>query len=306
EMALHDAELARVSWIAVATIGTGLAGVLVCWRRRRLPGAGGWWIPLALIPAGVLVLLLPVSLPLWNVLPKMRFLQFPWRWLVAVEAPCAIFVAQAAWSRVGRWAVVAACGVGCAGMTVLAGRVFFTSCYVEDSVPGMLAAYRAGAGFEGADEYSPQYADSSLIATGLPGACLVADPQEKLGIGEGDQQPQWSPEQGSCAQAFAFESGGNAERWRIRGAAERTGWLVLRLRAYPAWRVRRNEEAISNLPRREDGLIVVPVAAGALDVEVDWTATPDVQMGRGISLAGLVLITGLCALRRKSNRAQLS
>jgi hypothetical protein len=306
DMALHDAELNRVSWIALATIGAAVAGVVVCLRRRRLPGARRWWMPLALIPVGVLVLLLPVSLPVWNVLPKMRFLQFPWRWLVVVEAPFAIFVAQAVWTRAWRWVVAVACAIACVGMTVLAGRVFFTPCYVEDSVPGMLAAYRAGAGFEGADEYSPEYADSSLIAMGLPGACLVTDPQAKLGEGEGDQQPQWSPGQGSCVQAFAFEASGHAEHWRVRGATARAGWLVLRLRAYPAWRVRLNENVVSNLPRREDGLIVMPVTPGPVDVKVDWMATSDAWAGRGISLLALAFVTVLCVLERKRSGAQLS
>jgi len=306
DVVLHDEELDRVSWIAVATIGAAVAGVVVCRRRRRLPGTRSWWMPLALIPVGVLVLLLPVSLPLWNVLPKMRFLQFPWRWLVVVEVPFAIFVAQAVWTRTWRWAMAAGCAVACVGMAVLAGGVFFTPCYVEDSVPGMLAAYRAGAGFEGADEYSPEYADSSLIATGLPGACLVTDPQVKLGEGAGDQQPQWSPGQGSCVQAFGFEAGGNAEHWRVRGAAARAGWLVLRLRAYPAWRVRLNEDAVSNLPRREDGLIAVPVTPGPVDVKVDWTATPDAWAGRGISLLALAFVTGLCVFERKRSGAHLS
>ena len=60
-----------------------------------------WWIPLALIPVAVLLLQLPISLPLWNLLPKLRFLQFPWRWLVVLEAPLGIFFAAAIWPARG-------------------------------------------------------------------------------------------------------------------------------------------------------------------------------------------------------------
>jgi hypothetical protein len=308
EMAMHDAELGRVSWIAIAMIGAALIGVAVSWRRGRLPGSKRWWVPLALIPFGVLVLLLPFSLPVWNILPKMRFLQFPWRWLVAVEAPLGIFVALAVWTdaRVRRWAIVAACGVACAAMTVLAGRMFFTVCYVEDSVPGMLAAYRAGTGFDGTDEYQPEDADDSLVATGLPGACLVADPRAKLGAGQGDAQPQWTAAQGSCAQTFRFDAGGNAEHWRVHGLVGQSGYLVLRLREYPAWRVRVNGEPITALPRREDGLLTVPVKSGPMDLRVDWTATRDVLAGKGISLGALLLVTVLGALSRRRSGSHLS
>ncbi len=102
-LALHDQELWRVSIIAVIMICRGpdrlfwLAGL-----RNTLPAKLCWWFPLALIPLAVLFLQLPISLPVWNLLPKLRFLQFPWRWLVVLEAPMAIFLPR----RFGR------CGVG--------------------------------------------------------------------------------------------------------------------------------------------------------------------------------------------------
>jgi hypothetical protein len=306
DTALHNIELDRISWMAVGMTAAALAGVLVSWRRSRLPGARRWWIPLALIPPAVLLLLLPVSLPVWNLLPRMRWLQFCWRWLTAVEAPMGIFVAAAVWSEGRRWMVAAACGVGCLGMTMVAGQTFFTPCYPEDSVPGMLAAYRAGTGFEGADEYSPEDADSSLIAIGLPGGCLVRDTQTKLGVGIGDEQPQWSPAQGSCLQAFSFDGGGDADHWKLRGTAAQDGWLVLRLRAYPAWRVRVNGQAEAQLSRREDGLIVVPAHSGSFQVTVDWTTLREAWAGRGISLAALVLVIGLWVRERRQSGAQLS
>ena len=96
-LALHDQELWRVSIIAVIMIAVALAGLLVSRLRNSLPAKLCWWFPLALIPLAVLFLQLPISLPVWNLLPKLRFLQFPWRWLVVLEAPMAIFVAAAVW-----------------------------------------------------------------------------------------------------------------------------------------------------------------------------------------------------------------
>ena len=47
-----------------------------------------------------------------------------------------------------------------------------------------LAAYRAGGGFEGTDEYQPPGADHWLIAMGLPDACFSADSSVELGIAD--------------------------------------------------------------------------------------------------------------------------
>jgi hypothetical protein len=45
------------------------------------------------------------------------------------------------------------------------------------------------------------------------------------------------------------------------------------------------------MPKRDDGLMAVPVPQGVVHLSVDWTTTPDVIAGRCISvLAGLLLI----------------
>ena len=38
-----------------------------------------------------------------------------------------------------------------------------------------------------------------------------------------------------------------------------------------------------SLPKRDDGLIAVPVPQGPVDLTVDWTITPDVVAGRWLS-----------------------
>ena len=155
----HDIELHKVSIIAFSMIAVALTSLFICWLRGASKKyasnltARRWWILLALIPLAILFLQLPLSLPLWNLLPKLRFLQFPWRWLVALEAPMAIFLVAALWPRKcwPRTAVAALCAAFFLGATVYAGHTLFQSCDEHDSVSGMLAAYRNGAGFEGYD-----------------------------------------------------------------------------------------------------------------------------------------------------------
>jgi hypothetical protein len=309
---LHDLELLKVSGIAVTMIAVGLAGVLVCWLRGRLPGRRSWWIPLALIPVGVLFLQLPVSDPVWNALPKLRFLQFPWRWLVVLQAPMSIFFASAVWIARLRWrfVVLTACTAVFLAATFIAGFKFFQSCYEEDAVWAMMNVYHSGAGFEGTDEYSPSYADNSLVAMDLPAACLSASSTTVLGQGPAGADLVWSPEQRSCDATFSATPNGsgkqNAEHLRVAAVTPHTGYLILRLRSYPAWRVRVNGKLIDRLPERADGLIAVPVPQGSVSVTVDWTSTRDVFAGRCLSALALALVTTLFVVERKFTRGRLS
>lgn len=313
QMAIHDQVLHTASMIALAMIAVALVGLLMCWLRGRLPGTRGWWVPLALVPFAVLLLQFPVSHPVWNLLPEVRFLQFPWRWLVVLEAPMGIFVAAALWpgaaERKWRQVVVGLAGAAVfVGMTAWAARDLFQVCDVEDSVDSMASVYRAGTGFVGTYEYEPMGADNSEVARGLPPACFVSDPAVKLGqdAKTPDAPPEWNAEQGSCKAIFATTQDLGPEHLRIAGAIEHAGYLVLRLRSYPAWDVRVNGRAVSALPTREDGLMAVAVPEGQVNVTADWKTTTNVVVSRWLSGLSVLVLAGLCLVERRSRRARLS
>jgi hypothetical protein len=268
-----------------------------------------WWIPLALIPLAVLFLQLPPSLPVWNLLPKLRYLQFPWRWLVVLEAPMALFFAAAVWPA-RRWlrvAVVALCAAFFLAATAFVAKDFYQACDEEDAVVPMVSAYRSGAGFLGASEYAPPGADNTLIATGLPAICLAADPATELGLVPNDADPDnaipaWNVAQGSCDATLSWQLD-QPERKRLAALIPHAGFLILRLRGYPAWRVAINGRPITDLPRRDDGLIAVPIPQGKVDLAVDWTTTPDVIAGRWLSALAGLLLTALWLLERKLKKS---
>ncbi len=301
-LALHDVILHQVSWIAVSMIAVAVAGIAISWRRGTLPIAKTavsrlWWVPLAAVPVVVFFFLFPVSRPLWVLLPEMRFLQYPWRWLEAVEAPMAIFVVTAIWhfGRRAHATVLLLCAAVFVASTLYAAKYYFQVCYPEDTVASVLFDYRSGAGSVGMYEYEPPGGDDSSIATGLPDACLVSDPSIVLGKPDPDDpdaNPVWSPDQGSCQATFATLHGlqTNPEHREMRATAAHAGFLVLHLVSYPAWRIRVNGQPQTALPKRGDGLIVVPVAQGAVDVTVDWTISPDVLAGRWVSAFSVLLL----------------
>jgi hypothetical protein len=314
-LADHDVILHRVSLLGATMLAVALAGLIVAWKRGSLRGRRAWWMPLAMIPLAVLFLQIPLSLPVWNLLPKLRFLQFPWRWLVVLEAPMALFVAAAVWSARGwrRVAVVGLCGALLAAAPVAAAAYFFQVCDDEDAVDAMVAVYRTGAGFGGVSEYAPPGADSTLMPTGLPGACLVADPSAELAIlpenAPDDAIPEWQAEQGTCMATFDLASDPAKDspgHLRLTALVADSGYVVLRLRAYPAWRVAVNGRPVTSLPNREDGLVAIPAAPGPVDLSVDWIDTPDVISGRWLTALAVLLLTGLCLLERRLSRPRLS
>lgn len=305
QMEDHDIELAKVSAIAVAMIGAAMISALVCWLRRRWPGGRNWWLPLLLIPPAVLVLQLPVSWPVWRWAPELKFLQFPWRWLVAVEAPLAVLAAAAFTFRPrrGRLLLQAAGALVLAAAAFGGGLLFHQECGQEQSVWAFEDAQRHGTGVGGYDEYAPPGADDSMVAMGLPGACLVSDPAVRLGAGEPDLQPVWLAEQNTCAATAQWEragSGVNAEHKLLRMNAPQQGYVVLKLRRYPAWRVAVNGRAAKVLDVREDGLMALAVPQGRVEVRADWTTTPDVVAGRWISVASVLLAAILWVFRHRS------
>jgi hypothetical protein len=310
-LALHDAILHQVSWIAVSMIVIAVAGIAISWLRGTLPTAKSaasrlWWIPVAAIPLVVCLFLFPVSRPLWLLLPEMRFLQYPWRWLEAVEAPMAIFVVIAIWpsGRRARATVLVVCAAVFVASTTYAAKAFFQVCYPEDTVASVLFDYRVGAGFEGMYEYEPPGGDDSSIATGLPDACLVSDPSIVLGKPDPDDpdaNPIWSLDQGSCQATFTTLHGNqtNPEHREMRATTSHAGYLILRLVSYPVWSIRVNGQLQAALPKRNDGLIAVPVPQGPIDLTVDWTTSPDVVAGRWVSAISVLFLFALWWVERR-------
>jgi len=310
---LHDVELLRVSIIAVIMFAIAFLSIFLAWRRGRLPRDRSWWIPLALIPVALLLLQFPISMPIWGTLPKLRFLQFPWRWLVVLEAPMGIFFASAVWPA-RRWLrnlVVACCSAMFLGTTAISLLTLHQPCDADDRVSGMLAVYRNGQGFEGVDEYAPPHADNSLAAVALPDACLNTNPAVVLAVAADGNVPEWDPANGHCDATYSWiriDGQLSPEHRRLVADTPHAGFLILHLREYAAWQIRANGNLLAfgadplfpPLPHRDDGLMAVPVPAGHLELAIDWTTTRDEIIGRWLTALAAILLAGLYFAERSS------
>jgi hypothetical protein len=308
DMQLHDEILRVASTILLSTAIAAALGFFIAWRAKKLPSTQKTlWLPLAAMIVLVLLLQFPLSWPLW-LLPKMQFLQFPWRWLMVLDVPFAIFLAaatpragRARWIAMGAWAAVIL------ALTGVADRYFFQPCDDEDNVSNQMAVFHDGSGVEGTDEYAPVGADNSLVTDSLPDACLVSDPTRELGTANSaGSSPEWYAELGTCDQTF------DATLWQsehkiISIDADHEGYLVLRLRRYPAWQITIDDEPVKSLTTRpdllrEDGLMVLPVDGGPSKIEIRWAVTPDQKLGREISAGSLVIFGLLLGVGERKRR----
>jgi hypothetical protein len=226
-----------------------------------------------------------------------------------------IFAAAAVWPRnpthhLQRFAVAVAAVAVFLTLTAWAARDLFQVCDDEDAIAGMTQVYAAGQGFIGTYEYEPIGADISLIAAGLPQACLVTNPATVLGKPTNDPDSDiavaWTAPQGTCEATFAAAPDSGPEHLKISANPPHTGFLVLRLRTYPAWLVKVNGVATVPSPPRADGLMAIPVPAGPVVLTADWTTTTDVLVGRWLSVLSLLALTALCLFARKPKRQHLS
>jgi len=268
--AVHDAFNHLVSWVALAEILLTFAAAWAArsWgsRNREL------WYSLVAWAAACAVLMLPVSNPLWIILPKLQFMQFPWRWLLCLGIPFTLLTALG----VRSWTARLALYVASLCVITLAGQHFQPPWWDQAAdLREMQDNMESGAGYEGTDEYTPVGADSSSVDK--DGLRVTVDGPAHAAI----RVSQWKP----VLKIFTAQMSAPDN-------------LVLHLFAYPAWRVEVNGREVQTGMREGTGQMLVPVEAGANRVQITFIRTWDRTAGAWIS--GFTLFLTIILLQRNS------
>jgi hypothetical protein len=309
----NGSRLSIMTIVSLSMILLALLSAIFLWWRARGPNRSflldstqkRFFTIFVLISGITLCLQLPISFPIWNLLPKLRFLQFPFRWLVVLDAPMAVLFAGAIWPRksrsFSRRASALAAGIVLMAVSIAyANSSFFRACEMGGSLDELLSRYRAGAGFWGAEEYAPPGSDNSTVPVSLPPACFTPNPTVDLDVAHApNANPVWRPDQSACEPLGDFTLQ-QPEHLRIAGIVPRPGFAILRLRSYPAWHVTVDGQPITSFPTRIDGLIVVPVPKGTVQIEALWRNPPGIAAGWMVSMAALILCAALVAMNRRS------
>jgi hypothetical protein len=105
----HTAFNFLVSRVAIGELlFTGIGIAFTRNLKRSAPRVWGLMFLLTLTSA---LLMTRVSTFIWNLLPKLQFLQFPWRWLIVLGVPFSLFL-TAAMARMNRSLFFSFCSNG--------------------------------------------------------------------------------------------------------------------------------------------------------------------------------------------------
>ena len=292
----HDHVLHAASIIACVLL-TAFFLSLLAWREALRQRGLAWF---ALLAALIVLLLLPISTTLWRHTPHLAYLQFPWRWLLVLAPIAALFAAAAiARGMPPRW--MAVCAIVLCGVSIVScSRIFYQVCDDEDAVPAQVALLRAGTGVEGTDEYTPREDDNAEVDQQLPSVRVLISVNGEEPDSSRQTNPIWE-----CRAAAERPASVTVRTWQPEQRdviidTPAAGYAVLRLMDYPAWLVKRDGIAVASRPRRDDGLLTVPIPAGHSHIEITWQTTGDVWTGRAITLVAVCVWMFLYVRERRS------
>ncbi|MFY9904187.1 MAG: hypothetical protein WBD45_15740 [Terriglobales bacterium] len=252
-----------VSSVGVVEIGALIFAIVSARRRRVMTTLRTPWLILSAWGTGCAILMLSLSNVLWQHLPKLRFVQLPFRWLLCMNAALALLLTMA----VRRWTPrLLACGLLLAA--VLAAGYYFQPPWWDKAsdLREMADAVADGTGYEGTDEYVPAGVDAYELNKNL---ALVSD---QTGAPVAAKIMAWA----QVEKHFTLHA----------PTAEN---LTVRLFSYPAWAVVVNGQLTQTFKTDVTGLLVIPVAAGDNDVQIRFKWTTDRFVGDLVSLISLVI-----------------
>ncbi len=250
-----------------SSVATGeiLLTIAALWAARRWRSRNReLWYLLVAWAAACALLMLPITGFLWNILPKLRFIQFPWRWLLCLGVPFVLLTVMG----FRRWTARVAIYVAMLCVLGFVWRHFQVPWWDNPAdLREMQDNMATGAGYEGTDEYAPVGADAYNIDK--TARRVTADGPAHAAI----RVSKWNPE----FKLFTAEMSAPDN-------------LVLRLFNYPAWRVEVNGRVVQAGTREGTGQMLVPVEAGANRVQITFARTWDRTLGGWISIVAIAFV----------------
>jgi 6-pyruvoyl-tetrahydropterin synthase related domain len=274
----HDAFNRIISWIAILEIAVTL---IAAWAaRKRIADRTFLWNALSLWAVVCSGLMFPVTVLLWKFLPKLEFMQFPWRWLLCLGVIFSIFVTLGVrrwWMRFAIYAVSI--------LVIATAWHRIQPPWWDDAsdLREMRDNMADGVGYEGVEEYTPVGADASALDKEARKVKVHGGAHASIRI------LQWNAE----SKSFTAEM----------SAPDR---LALRLFSYPAWKVEVNGREVSTSQREGTGQMLVPVDAGMNHVQITFARTWDRTAGGWISLITVFAMGGWFVRNRNRNSAAAS
>jgi hypothetical protein len=278
----NDPEHNVFNWIAssvaiVLLVMTGIAGIAahrVIVQAERRSERRNLCRALLLLSAAATILMIRPSSIFWIYLPKLRFLQFPWRWMAILAVSYAYFSAAAMMRRRMRWiwcvvVLVAAGGTA----TLLIKKAWWDS----EDFPVLQQEIANDQGFEGTDEYDPMGDDHTNLPEKAPRVQIL--PADDSG--------------GSAPNAELRIERWTAEERVLRVTSREPLRVGLRLLDYPAWRVEVDHKAVTLQHAETNGEMILALTPGTQRITAKFVRTPDRKLGSAVSLLSALTLLAL-------------
>lgn len=253
--------------LAFAVLGMLLPTVILIKKRGSRATRAA-----AILTAVSLLMATELSRPLWVIIPKLREVQFPWRWL-AITSLCGSVVLAASlsrWKKLWRLSfrplhMIPALGV-VLSLCFIATQVVWDSDYLpREQFDSLLSGIRGSASFK---DWMPVWASEGLQPY------LIKDRVKS------ESRPvtinSWEPEH----RVFTIEAGAPGE------ARVQTFY-------YPLWTASAGDQSLATRPA-DDGVLLVAVPPARTEVTLNFREPPRVQIVRVVSLASWLIIMILC------------
>ena len=268
-----------VSCVAIEVIAGAFAGlVLVGELHGRHPRL--LWV-LTVVGGVSTLLMFPLTAPIWEHVPKLRYVQFPWRWLLLLDVPFA-FCVNAAMARL-RGAGKHFASAGALGALAITGFLLTRGNWwdVGAGADYWQTHFTIGQGYFGTDEYGPLGSDHYDLDEHAPMVRLRSDRGSPSESKARVQIQQWRP----TRKQFVVQS-------------PEPVTAALRLMTYPAWAVDVNGKRV-RASAEQSGQMMVSLPAGTSRVQIAFTTTPDRLWGDIISAIAALSIAGAVLFRRR-------
>ncbi len=284
---INDPEHNVFNWIASSTailmmVMTGIAAIAAhraAADEDNRDERKSLWNVLLLLSAVAIMLMLRPTVFFWEHLPKLRFVQFPWRWMGTLALPYAYFLGTAIARRPRGWiwgAVIVALIGGTAAFFVQ------STWWDSEDIPVLRAAIESGQGYEGADEYDPIGDDRYNLPE--------KEPQVEIGPAEGAD--------GVTPKADVQILQWTAEEKDLQVSSDKPVRVALRLLNFPTWRVEVNGVAVQPERTQEFNQMVVRVPAGSSFLRVHFGRTFDRTLGGTLSAVSFLALLAMSLVER--------
>jgi hypothetical protein len=266
----HDRFNILVSRLGLGQIAITSLFVMLLWQRKRvlekwrLSDLRPFFVAWTALSA---LLMFHFSSVAWNHLPRLSYVQFPWRWLlllnVAFVFAGALALERWRWRALAFFVLIMILGYGWR-------EIKPPSWESAREIQAMLEQQTIGAGYEGVDEYVPAEGDAYELNRLAPEIKVADNVPALISITD------WRTE----SKIFDVKS-------------DHAVTLLLRLFYYPAWEIEVNGKTTTGEPDDNNGQLTLHVPAGYSHVQVTFRRAWDRKYAFFISFFAWIAVIWL-------------